>query len=60
LDTSELDRILESLESEEVERGVYGKIKRCEELKEISDRLILDNEAVNKTIISINYSNNIK
>jgi hypothetical protein len=35
-------------------------MKRCEELKEISDRLILDNEAVNKTIISINYSNNIK
>jgi hypothetical protein len=60
LDTSELDRILEILESEEVERDVYDKMKRCEELKEISDRLILDNEAVNKTIISINYSNNIK
>jgi len=29
-------------------------------MKEISERLILDNEAVNKTIISINYSNNIK
>jgi hypothetical protein len=60
LDTSQLDRILESLESEEVEINVYDKMKRCEEMKEISDRLILDNEAVNKTIISINYSNNIK
>jgi len=35
-------------------------MERCEQIKEISDRLIVDNEAVNKTIISINYSNNIK
>jgi hypothetical protein len=60
LDTSELDRILESLESDEIESDVYDKMKKCEEYKEISDRLIFDNEAVNKTIISINYSNNIK
>jgi hypothetical protein len=60
LNTSELDRILESLESEEIESDVYEKMKKCEEYREISDRLILDYEAVNKTIISINYSNNIK
>jgi hypothetical protein len=60
LDTSELDRILESLEKEEGGNDVYQKMERCEQMKEISDRLIIDNEAVNKTIISINYSNNIK
>ena len=60
MDTSELDRMLESLEKEENEYDVYDKMKKCEEMKDLSDRLILDNEAVNKTIISINYSNNIK
>jgi hypothetical protein len=60
LDTSQLDKILESLELEEIDIDAYDKMKRCEEMKEISDRLIFDNEAVNKTIISINYSNNIK
>jgi hypothetical protein len=60
LDTSELDRILDSLEKDEEGCDVYQMMERCEQMKEISDRLILDNEAVNKTIISINYSNNIK
>lgn len=60
MDTSELDRMVESLEKDENEYDVYDKMKKCEEMKDLSDRLILDNEAVNKTIISINYSNNIK
>ena len=60
MDTSELDRILESLEKEQSGSDVYQKMERCEQMKEIIDRLIVDNEAVNKTIISINYSNNIK
>jgi len=60
LDTSELDRILDSLEKDEEGCDVYQMMERCEQMKENSERLILDNEAVNKTIISINYSNNIK
>ena len=53
IDTGELDRILESLENGENDNLAYEQMQRCEQMKEISDRIIIDNEAVNKTIMSI-------
>ena len=57
MDTNELDRILERLISGESDDNVYEDIRRCQGFKETSDMLIVNHEAVNKSIISINYSN---